>query len=280
MGKSMRHLFIMGTILDDVTKCTNTIRGTSESISMLGVFVVFIVVSCFTLLNMLIGILCEVVQATSEGERLKSSEARIHDAIEAIFTSMDEDHSGTLTKEEFMDMENNDEILDALAELRVKTKHFRMYADLMFAEEDDDNEDGEPSITLGETIDMIMQLRPGTKVSALDFATFTQAMHKNHFQIKNAIIRVDRYLAQLMVEEGLVERKAKPKPAVPTVEDLERIPDQDIIAELNLRLGIAVKLPDPDDPIISTAKAVEAFASLGVPMEVDDDITVTDLYTC
>merc|ERR1719162_1742937 len=29
MGKSMRHLFIMGTILDDITACTNTIR-TSE----------------------------------------------------------------------------------------------------------------------------------------------------------------------------------------------------------------------------------------------------------
>merc|ERR1712216_875513 len=143
----------------------------------------------------------------------------------------------------------------------------------------DDDEEGEPTITLAETIDMIMQLRPGTRVSALDFATFTQAMQKNHYQIKNAIIRVERYLEQLLVEEGLKTRKPKEQPKSTTVEDLARVPDQDIIAELHSRLGMMTKLPNPDILYMSTGKAVEAFASLGVPMENDDDIMVTELYS-
>merc|ERR1719201_1805455 len=59
MGRSMFCLFIMGTILDDVTVATNAIRETKNWF-MLGLFFVFILISSFTILNMLIGILCEV----------------------------------------------------------------------------------------------------------------------------------------------------------------------------------------------------------------------------
>merc|ERR1712190_230546 len=68
MGKSMFTLFIMGTILDDVTQATNAIRD-SQNTWMLLAFILFILISSFTLLNMLIGVLVEVIGATAEGER-------------------------------------------------------------------------------------------------------------------------------------------------------------------------------------------------------------------
>jgi len=277
LGKSMRHLFIMGTILDDVTVCTNTIRGTSESVIMVIVFVVFVVVSAFTLLNMLIGILCEVVTATSEGERLKSSEARIHDAIESIFNAMDEDQSGSISREEFLKMEDDEEVIAALAQLKVKTKHFRMYADLMFEEVGEDD-DEEPTIPLAATIEMIMSLRPGTTVTALEFALLCQSINRNHYHVKNAIIRVERYLNQLMIGHGLIEEPPEEPIVVPTLADLERVPDQDIVAELHKRLGMTVKLPNPDET--NVAKAMERFASLGVPVDIEDDLLIDNLYSC
>merc|ERR1719375_1838652 len=80
MGKSAFSLFIMGTVLDDVTQMTNAIRET-ENYWMLSCSVVFILISSFMMLNMLIGVLVEVVGATAEGEREKSIETNVREAI-------------------------------------------------------------------------------------------------------------------------------------------------------------------------------------------------------
>ncbi|CAE7624939.1 SCN10A, partial [Symbiodinium necroappetens] len=66
MSKSAFSLIIMGTLLDDVTYCCNMIRESGQ-IFMLAVFIVFIVISSFMMLNMLLGILVEVVASTAEG---------------------------------------------------------------------------------------------------------------------------------------------------------------------------------------------------------------------
>merc|ERR1719199_1177200 len=71
MGKSMFTLFIMGTVLDDVTASTDAIRE-SGNLWMLACYIAFILISSFTILNMLIGILCEVVGATAESEKTKA----------------------------------------------------------------------------------------------------------------------------------------------------------------------------------------------------------------
>jgi hypothetical protein len=126
MGRSMRHLFIMGTILDDITLCCNSIRR-SEKLTMLAAFIIFVLISSFTMLNMLIGILCEVVCATGEGERNKNTEAHVREAITTLFTKMDNDGNGEITREEFLNMKRDKNVMKALSELEVKPKHFEMY---------------------------------------------------------------------------------------------------------------------------------------------------------
>jgi len=141
MTKSMRHLFIMGTILDDITLCCNFIRSSSSNtFQMMTFFVLFVLISSFTMLNMLIGILCEVVCATGEGERRKSSEMGVRDAITTLFHKMDKDNNGEITRAEFLDMKSDRHVMKALGHLEVKAKHFEMYADLMFKAEEGSGE--------------------------------------------------------------------------------------------------------------------------------------------
>jgi voltage-gated sodium channel len=265
LGKSMRHLFIMGTILDDLTACTNTIRTAADSGIMMLVFMVFVLISSFTMLNMLIGILCEVVQKTSEGEKLKNHTARIREAISALFTTIDEDGSGTISREEFAEMKNNEEVTGALAELQVRPKNFDMYADLMFKEED--------TMTVENLCSLIMQLRPGHQVCALDFAGFKKLVAKNHRRNRKAIIRIDRLVAKLVKEECPAEENEEeivPETKV-TVQDLEKVPDQEIIAEICRRLDMTSLMlkgsgKSPSKEMNNTAKMVEAFERLGVSM--------------
>jgi hypothetical protein len=294
MGKSMRHLFIMGTILDDMTACTNTIRSSEKSLSMMSAFIVFVLVSSFTMLNMLIGILCEVVTATSDGERAAATEARIRESIGGLFKAMDEDGNGNISRKEFMTMRDDKGVRDALKDLEVEEKHFDMYADLMFAPPEDGAP--QPVMNLENTINMIMRLRPGTKVSALDFASFQQEVFTNHAFIKQQINRVDRMITKVVPYDPEDDEDYMPpnsddegeegdddgKPAL-TMEQLAKFTSEDILYELHKRIGMqALQQVKETDPALNTERMQEAFEALCTPQqrETDREAWLKDTYTC
>merc|ERR1719498_194144 len=93
----------MGTILDDITLCCNYIRS-SGKMSMLAAFIMFVLISSFTMVNMLIGILCEVVCATADGERSKNTDSKVREAITDLFQRIDKDGNGEITRHEFVEM--------------------------------------------------------------------------------------------------------------------------------------------------------------------------------
>merc|ERR1712187_158656 len=64
---SMYSLLIYGTFLDNLADFFNAIR--EESTICLMVATVFVALASLTVMNMLIGILCEVISATAEEER-------------------------------------------------------------------------------------------------------------------------------------------------------------------------------------------------------------------
>merc|ERR1719238_164472 len=127
----MFTLFIMGTVLDDVTAATDAIRGT-DNMAMLGLFIVFVLISSFTILNMLIGILCEVVSATAESEKTKAAETCVKDAITSLFNTLDKDGSGNITEEEFMHMKSDAGVREALEEMDIHDSHFSRYCEILF----------------------------------------------------------------------------------------------------------------------------------------------------
>jgi len=243
MRKSMRHLFIMGTILDDISLCCNYIRSsdgndvTFKEWQMMTFFLLFVLLSSFTMLNMLIGILCEVVCATGEGERQKNTEATVRDAITTLFKKMDKDSNGEITRDEFLHMKSDKHVMKALSELEVKAKHFEMYADLMFKGEDD--EEDQTTMDFEKTLSMILRLRPGTKVSALDFASFQTTVAKNGNVLKKHIQNIEK-MASVLTGKEILPNSVEDRSGVitaGTMPRLDKAPDQEILAELQRRLG-------------------------------------------
>merc|ERR1712232_211311 len=102
-----------GTILDDVTYCCDVTRAAGDY-HILALFIVYILINSFTLMNMLVGILVEVVGATAEGEEKRLAEEAASESIRTIFMSMDENGNGKISKEEFLDMRTDEEDDDDL----------------------------------------------------------------------------------------------------------------------------------------------------------------------
>merc|ERR1719265_209856 len=156
------------------------------------------------MLNMLIGILCEVVTAASDGEKAKATEAQVRESIGNLFKRMDEDGNNQISRKEFMEMREDKDVTDALQELDVEARHFDMYAELMFQPGDH----GElPTLDLEHTINLIMRLRPGSKVSALDFASFQQDVFNGHSIIKRQIHRIDKMMTKCIPYDPDVDDK-------------------------------------------------------------------------
>merc|ERR1719387_360404 len=99
MPKSMFTLLVNGTLLDDLTYVVYALLGHSQL--MVWVLILFILLSCFTVFNMLIGVLCEVISATSEGERLMLARGKLTETPQEVFNKIDVNQNGTISKKEF-----------------------------------------------------------------------------------------------------------------------------------------------------------------------------------
>jgi len=199
MGKSMFSLFIMGTILDDVTFATDTIR-TTDNMMMLSAFLVYILINSFTMMNMLVGILVDVVGKTAESEKKRVLEETVYVSIKAVFMTMDEDCSGNITKKEFSAMRGNKIVLKALDQLEVTERDFNRFAALLFQKDDSGNS---PVITFDYMMNMLLMLRPGTPMSALDFGAFRKMYQNSEIRMGKRMGQMEEMVSAVMQTSDL-----------------------------------------------------------------------------
>lgn len=193
MGKSMLTLLIQGTILDDVTAASDAIRMQENWEWMETVFILYILLNSFMMLNMLVGILVEVVGSTKEAESERIARESARDSIMTIFKSMDSDGSGKITQDEFKSMKKDEEIMGAFEELGIKVKQFDMYGHLLFGTKDKDG--GTPEMSFKALLDAICRLRPGNAVNLLDWSSFKTAVMKSEDKLEERLTRIEKLLA-------------------------------------------------------------------------------------
>jgi len=250
MDKSMLTLLIMGTILDDVTECSDIIRA-QNNYWMLTAFIFYIVLNSFMMLNMLVGILVEVVGSTAEAESRRASKEQAADAILTIFTSMDSDGSGLITKDEFATMKYDSQVMSALRDLGIKDKQFDVYVQLLFQPTGvtQSHSTGD-SVAMGleALVEALCRLRPGAAVNLLDWSTFRTSILKSHDELQERVRKLYKLFRKRRniksQRTGTVEawqpegEKVKWKLNFQMMAQLERTPSSEIIAEIQRRLGI------------------------------------------
>mmetsp|Transcript_66282 Transcript_66282/g.151593 ORF Transcript_66282/g.151593 Transcript_66282/m.151593 type:complete len:629 (+) Transcript_66282:19-1905(+) len=134
--RAMFTLFGGGTILDDLNGTLQLLRNVSPALHW--AFIAFILFSSFGLLNMLVGVLCEVISATAEGERngtmLRLARERFSHAYEII----DADKSGRISLHEFSQMHEYPQVQATMQLLGIEERHLRTLALCIFETEDPD----------------------------------------------------------------------------------------------------------------------------------------------
>ena len=129
---------------------------------------IYILASGFTILNMLIGVLCEVVSTVAKEENEKTMVLDTQHRLADVFKATDTDGSGKISFNEFEKMSESSVVLDAFEAIGVEPKHFGALASVLF---DDEENPGEyKSLRFEDFVKLVVKLRPERNASVMDVA--------------------------------------------------------------------------------------------------------------
>merc|ERR1719343_540451 len=91
----------------------------------------YFVVGSLTLMNMLIGALCEVVSVVAREQSEITKVDACKEKLTSLLHEMDDNHDMKISKDEFMSIMVNPEMVKMLVELEVDVEAFIHYADVV-----------------------------------------------------------------------------------------------------------------------------------------------------
>mmetsp|Transcript_29490 Transcript_29490/g.67967 ORF Transcript_29490/g.67967 Transcript_29490/m.67967 type:complete len:886 (+) Transcript_29490:89-2746(+) len=131
VGDSMLSLLLHGTLLDNVAQVVKGIKEES-GLTLAGVFLLYIFLSSFTVMNMLIGILCDVVSTISQNEKDAAEVAYLKNHLLCILECYDKNGDRSLSREEFDLLMVNPELHECLNRFGTDVNGLKSLADVWF----------------------------------------------------------------------------------------------------------------------------------------------------
>lgn len=130
VGDAMWFLLLHGTFLDDITGAVGLLR--KESHELVAMLMLFSFITSLTLLNMLVGILCDVVARTKQGEEELAAIETFKSHLLPLLVAHDVNNTGRLGREEFELVMTNPDACLILAELGVDAQDFHAMQGRLF----------------------------------------------------------------------------------------------------------------------------------------------------
>ncbi|CAK9062107.1 unnamed protein product [Durusdinium trenchii] len=134
---AMHKLFMHGTLLDSVSEMMTELLKESWIGFILGYF--FIISSAITVMNMLIGVLCEVITAVADAEKEALQVSWTTEVLQQCLTAgADTNNDGCIDLDEFQHMIENPQVRSVLREADVDAATLINFADVLFEGEGDE----------------------------------------------------------------------------------------------------------------------------------------------
>lgn len=160
VGKWMWVLLLDGTILDNPAKRANQLKKNC-GFMLTSAFFLFILLSFFTLMNMLIGILCEVVANVSQSDKHESEITYLRVNLGEILECYDKDDDYRIGPQEYEQFMKNPEVLETLLKFGTDPSGLAALHEAGLIFKDD------KSLTFYEFIQFVLQLK-GQKAARID----------------------------------------------------------------------------------------------------------------
>jgi len=182
--EAMHNLIIFGTFLDALS---DFIIPVKEQSPVCFCFTwAYIALAAMTVMNMLIGVLCEVISAVAEEEKESMMVDKVNEKFGAIVNQLDSNNDGTLSWEEFEKILDVPEALQELESMNVDAECMVDMAEDFFFDE------GEPvPVSFDMFMEMVLDLRGGQQGSVENIMALQKRFNKKFFSMKNRMDGVE-----------------------------------------------------------------------------------------
>jgi voltage-gated sodium channel len=168
---AMTTLFYVGTLADGIWDIWKDVwqvgtDGNPAGYIFLFVFFSFVFLSMFTLMNMLIGVLCEVVTAVSEQSQEETKIDFVRERLLTVLNEIDEDANGMISRVEFNQLCADERSQQAFLDLDVDIENFESMTGFLF----DADEPGEPDkeLPFADMLKRVLMMRATQNARVFD----------------------------------------------------------------------------------------------------------------
>jgi len=186
--RSMSTLLLTGTVPDLVETVEKDLAG--EHIMFAVLFFLFILFSSFTLMNLLVGVLVEVVSITSIVERENLDVQFVKSYFANLVQDMDKNGDQLISREEFNSLMHMPEALKALQSVGVDVIGLVDLADFLFR----DNY----QLPLRDFMDLVLQLRGANKATVRDIVDMRKLLVQNMARLEGRLVAALKPVMQLL----------------------------------------------------------------------------------
>lgn len=190
---SMRNLLTYGTFYDNIGVIWQDLANEGAVYWIL--FLAYILLASLTVMNMLIGVLCEVVSAVAATENEQMTVLFVKSKMQELVqqSGIDEDNDGEISKTEFVKILENVEATRTLAEVGVDPVGLVDFADFIF--EDDSLDDGERRherrLSFEDFMGVILELRGSNNATVKDIVDLRKFIRTTAMQTNARLARLE-----------------------------------------------------------------------------------------
>lgn len=159
---SMVTLMLNGVLLDSITELTLSLIAIGDAIPLI-MFGVFVLLSALTVMNMLIGVLCQVVLDVSAEEEENNVKAQMAKSLLVMLEDLDDDKSGQLSKTEVQDVISEPLAISIMKDIQVDTNHLLDLTEMLYPDESS-------TLPIPTFMNILLQLRGKRPVTMNDLA--------------------------------------------------------------------------------------------------------------
>mmetsp|Transcript_52529 Transcript_52529/g.122946 ORF Transcript_52529/g.122946 Transcript_52529/m.122946 type:complete len:591 (-) Transcript_52529:118-1890(-) len=229
LGSAMMTLFTNGMLGDNLYQTLDVIKeaGTNSAIYMYWLFIIFFGISALTLLNMLIGVLCDTISNTANNERRNYQVDNFKANMSDAFKKIDVDQSGYITFAEWKKIKDEEDVKRFLADdFEIDedevTKTMGKMETVIFSDGSlgggrsslysDSEYEEDKGLTHETFIKHMIELRPDRKATPLDIEMLKDCLERNHKTMQENFAQIVQGIGQKWNQKPASLQRYTPPP--------------------------------------------------------------------
>eukprot|EP00929_Paragymnodinium_shiwhaense_P054688 TRINITY_DN27415_c0_g1_i1.p1 TRINITY_DN27415_c0_g1~~TRINITY_DN27415_c0_g1_i1.p1 ORF type:complete len:732 (+),score=158.64 TRINITY_DN27415_c0_g1_i1:134-2329(+) len=219
MEDAMHTLLLEGCFMNDLAPLVKALQA--EGVVFVFLFYSFLMLAAMTMLNMLIGVLCEVVSAVAQSEKEANSVSMVKEGVMSIIRNGELDVNGDelISKAEFEAILQNPQASKLLTRVDVDIYGLVDLSDFIFTQE---HSDEDRQLTFAEFMDIVLSLRGSNQATVKEIVELRKFIKRSLTTVTDLVTaRTDRLLQQPALQAPTRRPSDaawdKPKLSLPTV---------------------------------------------------------------